>query len=135
MKTIKEKQKLYYDRRHVKELPRLDVGDPVRVAPPDNSNTKEWKPATVVEQHEQPRSYSGTTGNISDERTVTQTKYQNKIWKQKVIVSLTLRRRRMERSYVHFCNFSGDTKNCLFNHMSFDSNSKQMLCFLEVKVQ
>lgn len=57
MKDIKEKQKLYYDRRHVKELPRLDIGDPVRVAPPENSNTKEWKPATVVEQHKQPRSY------------------------------------------------------------------------------
>ncbi|XP_062601689.1 uncharacterized protein K02A2.6-like [Saccostrea cucullata] len=57
MKDIKEKQKFYYDRRHVKELPCLDIGDPVRVAPPENSNTKEWKPATVVEQHKQPRSY------------------------------------------------------------------------------
>lgn len=57
MKDIKVNQKLYYDRRHVKELTRLDVGDPVRVAPPENSNTKEWKPATVVEQHEQSRSF------------------------------------------------------------------------------
>lgn len=29
----------------------------MRVAPPENSNTKEWKPATVAEQHKQPRSY------------------------------------------------------------------------------
>lgn len=27
--------KLYYDRRYMKEIPRLDVGDPVRVAPPE----------------------------------------------------------------------------------------------------
>jgi hypothetical protein len=38
MKTIREKQKLYYDRRLAKELPRFDVGDPVRVGPPENSN-------------------------------------------------------------------------------------------------
>jgi hypothetical protein len=41
---MKEKQKLFYDRRYVKELPRLDVGEPLRVAPLENSNTKEWKP-------------------------------------------------------------------------------------------
>ena len=58
MRDIKEKQKFYYDKRHVKELPRLDIGDPVRVAPPENSNTKEWKPATVVETLKQPRSYT-----------------------------------------------------------------------------
>lgn len=40
----------------MKELLLLDVGDHARVAPPENSNTKEWKPETVVEQHEQPRS-------------------------------------------------------------------------------
>ena len=34
MRDIKEKQKFYYDKRHAKELPRLDFGDPVRVAPP-----------------------------------------------------------------------------------------------------
>jgi hypothetical protein len=54
IKTIKEKPKLYYDRRHVKELPRLDIGDLVRVASPENSNTEECEPASLVEQHEQP---------------------------------------------------------------------------------
>ena len=38
----------------MKELQRLDIIDPVRVA----SNIKEWKPATVVETLKQPRSYT-----------------------------------------------------------------------------
>ena len=43
---------------HAKELPHLDIDDLVRVAPTENSNTIEWKPASVVETLEQPRSYT-----------------------------------------------------------------------------
>lgn len=57
MKDIMVKQKPYFNRRHVEELLRLDVGDPQELHPLENSNTKGWKPATVVDQHEQPESY------------------------------------------------------------------------------
>lgn len=49
MKDIKEKQKFYYDRRYVRELLCLDIGDFVRVVFFENLNIKEWKFVIVVE--------------------------------------------------------------------------------------
>ena len=55
MKYGKEKLKYYHDRRGTKELPPLKPGDFVRVKP--ETGSKEWKAATVVQQHTSPRSY------------------------------------------------------------------------------
>ena len=51
----KDKQKYYYDRHGIRELPPLKPGDHVRVKPEQGS--KEWKAATVVQSHASPRSY------------------------------------------------------------------------------
>ena len=53
--AAKEKQKRYHDRHAAEDLPVLLPGDPVRMQIPD---TKDWLPATVVEHHSSPRSYS-----------------------------------------------------------------------------
>ena len=55
MKYGKEKLKYYHDRRGTKELPRLSLVIFFRVKPEIGS--KEWKAATVVQQHTSPRSY------------------------------------------------------------------------------
>ena len=55
MKYGKEKLKYYHDHRGTKELPPLKPGDFVRVKP--ETGSKEWKAATVVQQHTSPRSY------------------------------------------------------------------------------
>ena len=55
MKYGKEKLKYYHDRQGTKELPPLKPGDFVRVKP--ETRSKEWKAATVVQQHTSPRSY------------------------------------------------------------------------------
>ena len=55
IKYGKEKLKYYHDLRGTKELPLLKLGDFVRVKP--NTGSKEWKAATVVQQHTSPRSY------------------------------------------------------------------------------
>ena len=49
IKYGKEKLKNYHDRRGTKELPPLKPGDFVRVKP--ETGSKEWKAATVVQQH------------------------------------------------------------------------------------
>lgn len=51
----KQRQAYHYDRKAGKNLATLKPGDPVRMLP--LPTTKEWLPATVVEQHETPRSY------------------------------------------------------------------------------
>ncbi len=59
MTVMKDKQKVNYD-RGTKELPPLKPGDTVRIRPEPGS--KVWKPATVVEKHNTPRSYIVDTG-------------------------------------------------------------------------
>ena len=61
MKEAKDKQKYYHDQRSAKDLPPLKPGDHVRIKP--NPGSKEWKAATVVEQHTSPRSYTVDTGD------------------------------------------------------------------------
>ena len=51
----KEKLKYNHDRRSTKELPPLKPGDFVRVKP--ETGLKEWKVATVMQQHTSPRYY------------------------------------------------------------------------------
>ena len=60
MKETKDMQKYYHDQRSAKDLPPLKPGDRVRIKP--NPGFKEWKAATVVEQHTSPRSYTVDTG-------------------------------------------------------------------------
>ena len=60
IKYGKEKLKNYHDRRGTKELPPLKPGDFVRVKP--ETGSKEWKAATVVQQHTSPRSYIVNVG-------------------------------------------------------------------------
>ena len=55
MKYGKEKLKYNHDRRSTKELPPLKPGDFVRVKP--ETGLKEWKVATVMQQHTSPRYY------------------------------------------------------------------------------
>ena len=55
MKYSEEKLKYYHDHRGTKELPPLKPGDFVRMKP--ETGSKEWKAATVVQQHTSPRSY------------------------------------------------------------------------------
>ena len=55
MKYGKEKLKYYHDCRGTKELPPLKPGDFVRVKP--ETGSKDWKAATVVQQHTSLRSY------------------------------------------------------------------------------
>ena len=55
MKYGKEKLKYYHDCRGTKELPPLKPGDFVRVKP--KTGSKDWKAATVVQQHTSLRSY------------------------------------------------------------------------------
>ena len=59
--TDKSKQKLYYDRKYVKELLPLKEKDQVRIAPMHGS--KEWKPGTVIVRHESLRSYIVESAN------------------------------------------------------------------------
>ncbi len=51
LKERQAKQKGYYD-IHAKRLPELHTGDNVRMQSGDK-----WKPAVVLKQHDQPRSY------------------------------------------------------------------------------
>ena len=60
MKEAKDEQKYYHDQRSAKDLPLLKPGDHVRIKP--NPGFKEWKAATVLEQHTSPRSYTVDTG-------------------------------------------------------------------------
>ena len=55
IKHSKEQEKYYYDRQCTKQLLPLRPGDHVRVKPEPGS--KEWRAATVVQQHVSPRSY------------------------------------------------------------------------------
>ena len=55
MREAKDKQEHYHDQRSAKDLPPLKPDDHVRIKP--NQGSKEWKAATVVEQHTSPRSY------------------------------------------------------------------------------
>ena len=60
MKDAKQRQKYYYDRRRTKEQPCLKPGDHIRVRPDPGS--REWRAATVVQDHTSPRSYVVDTG-------------------------------------------------------------------------
>ena len=60
IKYGKEKLKYYHDHRGTKELPPLKPGGFVRVKP--ETGSKEWKAATVVQQHTLPRSYIVNVG-------------------------------------------------------------------------
>ena len=51
----KEDQKKHYDKHASKELKELQPGDKVRLEPLTDS--REWKPATVVRHHHLPRPY------------------------------------------------------------------------------
>ena len=53
----KESQKKYHDRHASKDMKELQSGPKVRMQPWTNS--KVWKPATVVKHHHTPRSYVG----------------------------------------------------------------------------
>jgi hypothetical protein len=63
----KKRQKYYYDTKSgAKDLPPLQSGDEVRMAPLPGSNS--WLPATVLKHHETPRSYTVTCGGRSYRR-------------------------------------------------------------------
>ena len=66
MKYSVEQQKYYYDHQCTNELLPLRPGDHVRVKPEPGS--KEWRAATVVQQHASPRSYAVDVGGRRNRR-------------------------------------------------------------------
>ena len=59
VQLTKKRQKYYYDRIS-KDLPALKAGETVRIRP--GAGSKVWRPAVVVGQHQNPRSYLVNTG-------------------------------------------------------------------------
>ena len=55
LKRMKEKQKKHHDQHANSELKELQPGTKVRMQP--CSDSREWKPATVIRHHHTPRSY------------------------------------------------------------------------------
>ena len=54
LKQRQETQKLYFDKRASKQLPSLKSGDPVML---QDESTLKWKPAKIIAQADEPRSY------------------------------------------------------------------------------